>query len=179
MSDAHRLDEQQRRIDELIAALSALDDTRAREIAQALLQVVLDLHASGLARLAEIIAEVEGRDGPIAARLTQDRLVSAILLLHGLHPVDLPGRVRRAVDGLHATLGSQGMRVELVDATEDAVRVRLTRVPSGHPVAAAELQDAIERAIFEQAPDVAKVEVDGLPDVNVHELRFVPMLHPS
>jgi Fe-S cluster biogenesis protein NfuA len=179
MNDARVLEEQQRRIDELIAALAALEDARAREIAQALLQVVLDLHAGGLARLAEIVAEAEGRDGPIAARLGQDRQVSALLLLHGLHPLDLQSRVRRAVDGLRAALGAQGLCIELVAADEDAVRVRLTGTPTGHRVAPSALQDEIERAIFEQAPDVAKIVVEGLPEANVHELRFVPMLHPS
>jgi Fe-S cluster biogenesis protein NfuA len=179
MSDARLLEDQQRRIDELVAALSALEDARAREIAQGLLQVVLDLHASGLARLAEIVAEVEGADGPLAAKLAQDRQVSALLLLHGLHPVDLQSRVRHAVDGLRAALGAQGVRIELVEASEDAVRVRLAGALSGKRIAPGALQHDIERAIFEQAPEVAKVEVAGLPEANVHELRFVPTLHPS
>jgi Fe-S cluster biogenesis protein NfuA len=179
MNDARLLEDQQRRIDELVAALSALEDTRAREIAQSLLQVVLELHASGLARLAELVEEVEGADGPLAAKFAQDRQVSALLLLHGLHPVDLQSRVRHAVDGLRAALGAQGVRIELVDASEDAVRVRLAGTLAGKRIEAAALQRDIERAIYEQAPEVVKVEVDGLPEANVHELRFVPTLHPS
>jgi Fe-S cluster biogenesis protein NfuA len=179
MSDARTLEAQQRRIDELIAALLALDDARARDIAQALLRVVLDLHASGLARLAEIVDEVEGSDGPIAVRLAEDRQVSAMLLLHGLHPLDLPSRVRRAVDGLRAALGAQGLRIELVDAGEDAVCVRLAGTPSNGKIEPAALQRDIERAILEQAPEVAKIEVKGLPEANVHELRFMPVLHSS
>lgn len=179
MSDSRVLDEQQRRIDELIAALSSLDDARARNIAQALLQVVLDLHASGLARLAEIVADTEGPDGPIVARLIQDKQVSALLLLHGLHPLDLPARARRAVEGLRAPLGAQGVRIELVDAGEEAVRVRLSGVLSGKHVTPADVQNDIERAIFEQAPEVGRIEIDGMPDVNVHELRFVATLRAS
>jgi Fe-S cluster biogenesis protein NfuA len=179
MSGERDLEAQQRRIDALIAALMALGDPRAREIAQALLGVVLELHAGGLARLAEIVAEVEGSDGPIAARLARDRQVSAMLLLHGLHPLDLAARVRDAVDGLRAALGAQGLRIELVEVSEDAVRVRLAGTPTSHRSGPAALRAEIERAILEAAPEVAKIEVDGVPEANVHELRFVPTLHPS
>ncbi|MDN7179860.1 NifU family protein [Caballeronia sp. SEWSISQ10-4 2] len=179
MSGARVLDEQQRRIDELIAALAALDNKHARDIAQALLQVVLDLHASGLARLAEIVTEADGADGPIVARLMQDKQVSALLLLHGLHPQDLASRVRHAVEGLRAPLGAQGMGIELLEAREDLVRVRLAGVLTGKHVTPADVQNDIERAIFEQAPDVAHIEIDGMPDVNVHELRFVATLPTS
>lgn len=179
MSGARVLEEQQRRIDELIAALETLDDTRARDIAQALLQVVLELHASGLARVAEIVADVDGPDGPIVTRLAHDRQVSALLLLHGLHPQDLGNRVRHAVDGLRAPLGAEGMRIELVTAREDAVHVRLSGVVTDRHVNPEDVRNDIERAIFEQAPDVARIEIDGMPDFNVHELRFVATLPTS
>jgi hypothetical protein len=179
MSGARLLEEQQRRIDELIAALAALEDTGARDIAQALLQVVLELHASGLARLAEIVTDADGADGPIVERLMQDKQVSALLLLHGLHPQDLGSRVRHAVEGLRAPLGAQGVRIELIDAREEVVRVRLAGVLTGKHVTPADIQNDIERAIFEQAPDVARIEIDGMPDVNVHELRFVATLPTS
>jgi hypothetical protein len=38
----------------------------------------------------------------------------------------------------------------------------------------AELQQEIERVIFEAAPETMRVEIAGLSEVNVHELRFVP-----
>jgi NifU-like domain len=176
MSGARVLEEQERRIDELIATLETLDDTRARDIAQALLQVVLELHASGLARVAEIVADVNGPDGPIVTRLAQDRQVSALLLLHGLHPQDLGSRARHAVEGLRAPLGAQGMHIELVNAREDEVRVRLSGVLTARHVMPEDVRNDIERAIFEQAPEVARIEIDGMPDVNVHELRFVATL---
>jgi hypothetical protein len=179
MSGTQVLEEQQRRIDALIAALATLDDTRARDIAQALLQVVLELHAGGLARLAEIVTDADGADGPIVARLMQDKQVSAVLLLHGLHPHDLQSRVRHAVEGLRAPLGAQGVRIELIHAREDVVRVRLSGMLTGKHVTPADVQGDIERAIFEQAPDVVRIDIDGMPDINVHELRFVATLPTS
>jgi Fe-S cluster biogenesis protein NfuA len=165
---------QQRRIDELIAALEALDDPRAREPAKELLQVVLDLHTNGLARLMEIVADAGVMDDAMVEAFERDAGVSALLLLHGLHPQDLPTRVSRAVEKMRPLLGAQGIQIELLDAAEEAVRVRVAGRLQGKHNSVGELQQEIERAIFEAAPEAMRVEIAGLPDVNVHELRFVP-----
>jgi len=165
---------QQRRIDELIAALEALDDPRAREPAKELLQVVLDLHTNGLSRLMEIVSEAGVMDDAMLAAFERDAGVSALLLLHGLHPQDLPTRVSRAVEKMRPLLGAQGIQIELLDAAEEAVRVRVAGRRQGKHNSVGELQQEIERAIFEAAPEAMSVEIVGLPDVNVHELRFVP-----
>jgi hypothetical protein len=54
------------------------------------------------------------------------------------------------------------------------VRVRVAGRLQGKHNSVGELQQEIERAIFEAAPEAMRVEIAGLPDVNVHELRFVP-----
>ncbi|CAE6756943.1 NifU family protein [Paraburkholderia haematera] len=174
MSDDRAVAAQQRRIDELIAALEALDDPRAREPAKELLQVVLDLHTNGLARLMEIVADAGAMDEAMVAAFERDAGVSALLLLHGLHPQDLPTRVSRAVEKMRPLLGAQGIQIELLDAAEEAVRVRVAGRLQGKHNSVGELQQDIERSIFEAAPEAMRVEIEGLPDVNVHELRFVP-----
>ncbi|MFL9992446.1 NifU family protein [Paraburkholderia sediminicola] len=174
MSHESAVAAQQRRIDELIAALEALDDPRAREPAKELLQVVLDLHTNGLARLMEIVADAGVMDDAMVEAFERDAGVSALLLLHGLHPQDLPTRVSHAVDKMRPLLGAQGIQIELLDAAEEAVRVRVAGRLQGKHNSVGELQQEIERAIFEAAPEAMRVEIAGLPDVNVHELRFVP-----
>ncbi|CAE6789026.1 NifU family protein [Paraburkholderia aspalathi] len=174
MSNESAVVAQQRRIDELIAALEALDDPRAREPAKELLQVVLDLHTNGLARLMEIVSEAGVMDDAMIEAFERDAGVSALLLLHGLHPQDLPTRVSRAVEKMRPLLGVQGIQIELLDAAEEAVRVRVAGRLQGKHNSVGELQQEIERAIFEAAPEAMRVEIAGLPDVNVHELRFVP-----
>lgn len=174
MSNESAVALQQRRIDELIAALEALDDPRARAPARELLQVVLDLHTNGLARLMEIVSEAGALDDAMIEAFERDAGVSALLLLHGLHPQDLPTRVSRAVDKMRPLLGAQGIQIELLDAAEEAVRVRVAGRLQGKHNSVGELQQEIERAIFEAAPEAMRVEIAGLPDVNVHELRFVP-----
>lgn len=174
MSNESAVAAQQRRIDELIAALEALDDPRAREPAQELLRVVLDLHTNGLARLMEIVSEAGMLDDAMIEAFERDAGVSALLLLHGLHPQDLPTRVSRAVEKMRPLLGAQGIQIELLDAAEEAVRVRVAGRLQGRHNTVGELQQEIERSIFEAAPEAMRVEIAGLPDVNVHELRFVP-----
>ncbi len=174
MSDERAVLAQQRRIDELIAALEALDDPRAREPAKELLQVVLDLHTNGLARLMEIVSAAGAMDDAMLEALERDAAVSALLLLHGLHPRDLLTRVSRAVEKMRPLLGAQGIQIELLDAAQEAVRVRVAGRLQGKHNSVGELQQEIERAIFEAAPETMRIDIAGLPDVNVHELRFVP-----
>lgn len=174
MSNERAVAAQQRRIDELIAALEALDDPRAREPAKELLQVVLDLHTNGLARLMEIVSAAGVLDDAMVEAFERDAGVSAVLLLHGLHPRDLPARVSRAVEKMRPLLGAQGIQIELLDAAQEAVRVQVTGRLHGKHNSVGELQQEIERAIFDAAPEAMRVEIAGLPEVNVHELRFVP-----
>ncbi|NYH20238.1 NifU family protein [Paraburkholderia bryophila] len=174
LDDQRAVAAQQQRIDELIATLETLDDREARESAQELLQVVLDLHTNGLARLMEIVAAAGVVDDAMVEAFERDAGVSALLLLHGLHPRDLPTRVSRAVDKLRPLLGVQGIQIDLLDAAEEAVRVRVAGRLQGKHNSVGELQQEIERAVFEAAPEAMRVAIEGLQDVNVHELRFVP-----
>ncbi|MDQ3195677.1 MAG: NifU family protein [Pseudomonadota bacterium] len=162
----------ERRIEELIAALEALDDPRGREQAKELLQVVLDLHGAGLARLLEIVADAGDAGRSIVETLALDEQSRAILLLHGLHPHDLASRVRQAVDKMRGLFGAQGIKIEVLSASEEAVRLKLSgNVRNKH----AKLNKGeIEQAIFALAPEIAAIEIEGLPDANVHEIKFMP-----
>lgn len=174
MSDSRTVEAQQQRIEELIDGLDALDDPRAREPAKELLQVVLELHANGLARLTEIVAAAGEAGESMFEAMAQDPLVSAVLLLHGLHPQDVRTRVARAIDRMRAPLGAQQIQIELIDAADEAVRVRVAGNLQGKHASPSELQREIERTIFEAAPEVMRVDVEGLPDASIHELRFFP-----
>ena len=105
------------------------------------------------------------RDGPADGLIEQfgdDELVGSLLLLYGLHPVDLETRVRQALDKTRPYLRSHGGNVELagVDPT-GVVRLRLQGSCHGCPSSAMTLKLAIEKAIHEAAPDVAGIEVEG------------------
>lgn len=174
MSGARTVQAQQQRIEAMIAALESVDDNQASALARELLRVVLDLHAGGLARVMEIVSMAGIQDNPVVEALVRDPAVCALLNLHGLHPHDLPTRVARAVEHMRAALGTQGVTIELRDAAEEAVRVQVSGRLQGKHALPESLRQEIEQAIFEQAPEVVRVEIAGLADIDVHELRFVP-----
>lgn len=166
------------RIGELIATLEALTDAQGRDCARQLVQEILDLHGAGLSRILAIVADVDanGAGKAMLDKLAFDDNVAALLLLHGLHPHDLAIRVRQAVDSVRATLGVQGLTIELIQVAEEAVRLRLAGKWRGKNGSAARIKSDIEAAIFVRAPEVAAIEIENLPtiDSDVHEMKFVP-----
>lgn len=162
------------RIGELIMALESLTETQGRDCARQLVQEILDLHGIGLFRMLDIIVDGNEAGHAILDKLAYDECVSALLLLHGLHPYDLAARVRQAIDGLRGIFGVQGIKIELIDVDEQVVRLRLSGRWHGKNVTAAGVRSDIEEAIFALAPEVALIEIDNLPDANVHEMKFVP-----
>jgi hypothetical protein len=140
-----------RRVEALVAALEACPDPAAREAARELVRTLLDLHAAGLAKMLALAAEPA-----VVDRFARDGLVGSLLLLHGLHPVPVEGRVAHALERLRAGLRTRGADVELLEATAEVVRVRLRGDPSAGPA----LRVAVEGAVLEAAPDVAVVAVE-------------------
>lgn len=162
------------RIGNLIMALESLTDAQGRDCARQLVQEILDLHGVGLSRMLDIVIDGNGAGRTILDKLAYDEGVSALLLLHGLHPYDLGTRVRQAVDGLRGIFGVQGIKIELTDVAEEEVRLRLSGRWQGKSVTAAGVRSEIQEAIFALAPEVAAIKIDNLPDVDVHEMKFVP-----
>ena len=97
---------------------------------QELVEAILDLHGAGLDRILEIVTGVADNGPAMLDRFSRDELVSSLLILHGLHPVDLDTRVHKAIETLAPALRSQGGAIELIRIEDGVVTVRLTR--SGH-----------------------------------------------
>lgn len=167
--------QEQRRIEELIAALEAVKDPQARECAKQLVRGVLELHGAGLARLLTILVDASASGQTTVETLAQDESVGALLLLHGLHPLELAERVRQAIEKMRASLGVQGIGIELLSVGEEVVRVKLSGNGQGKNSSATRLRREIEDAIFTLAPEVAAIEIENLPDANVHAMKFVPV----
>ena len=152
------------RVQELIGALESLPDPAAAAPARELVQLVLELHGRGLARMLALIAEAEG-GRVLLERLAIDEQVKGLLLLHGLHPEPLETRLHKAVERLRPHLAVIGVGVQAVLIAEGAVQLELSWAGNGGhgPAPVDALRREIEDAIFDAAPDVAGVGIEGLP----------------
>ena len=90
------------RIEELINALNGAADSAVAAQARELVQALLELHGTTLERALEIVHE---NDLTLVDKLAEDPLVSNLLILHGLHPLDLEARVRGALEKVKPRLG--------------------------------------------------------------------------
>jgi Fe-S cluster biogenesis protein NfuA len=151
------------RIEVLLEAASA-GGRVARERAEELVRLVVDLYGAGLERLLEIVHEAGRLDDDLLDRLAADDLVAGLLAVHGLHPDDVVTRVARALESVRPYLGSHGGDVELVGLTDDgSVTLRMLGSCDGCPSSAVTLTLAVETAIRDAAPEVTAVLVVETP----------------
>ena len=152
-------------IEELVNVLNAAPDptvfAKSRELAQAL----LELHGAGLERVFELIHGSPFTGQALIDRLAQDQLISNLLVLHGLHPLDLETRVRNALESVKPRLGLHGGSVEVIGVTPGGgIKLRLEGNCHGCPSSRVTLKSSIEEAIYAAAPDVTGLEVEGAVD---------------
>jgi Fe-S cluster biogenesis protein NfuA/nitrite reductase/ring-hydroxylating ferredoxin subunit len=155
------------RIETLLEAAST-GGRVARERAEELLRLVVDLYGAGLERLLEIVHESGRLDDELLDRLAADDLVASLLAVHGLHPYDVETRVARALDSVRPYLGSHGGDVEFLGLTEEgAVRLRMLGSCDGCASSSVTLTLAVETAIQAAAPEVTGIEVEESPTTAV------------
>jgi Fe-S cluster biogenesis protein NfuA/nitrite reductase/ring-hydroxylating ferredoxin subunit len=111
----------------------------------------------------EVVAEGEN-SGRAFEVFAEDELVSHLLLLHGLHPLDVETRVVRALEEVRPYLQSHGGNVELLGIEEGLARVRMEGSCDGCPSSAVTLKLAIEEAVLKAAPDLEGIEAEGVTE---------------
>jgi Fe-S cluster biogenesis protein NfuA len=157
--------EQIARVEGLLGQLEALPDASARETATETMQALLDLYGEGLGRIVDVLAAHD--DGTLAEALADDDLVAHLLLLHGLHPVPVEERVQAALASVLPYIESHGGNMQLLGVEDGIVHLLLEGSCSGCPSSAITLKLAVEKAIFEAAPDVTEVRAqDGAANVS-------------
>ncbi len=139
---------------------SALPDVTER--AEELVGLLVDLYGTGLQRFVELLSEEP--DGPdVLRRLASDDLVGSLLVLHDLHPDDTETRVLAALDKVRPYLGSHAGGVTYLGINEEgAVQLRLEGSCDGCPSSLVTVKMAIEGAINEAAPEIVRVDVEGV-----------------
>jgi Fe-S cluster biogenesis protein NfuA len=156
--DAREFQSRLQRLDALLLEVERWMDPAAQAQARELVQIILDLHGAGMER---ILAHLDAAAQDACAR---DEVAAGLLLLHGLHPLDLEARVHQALDDVRPALRGHGGDVQLVSVTDGVVRLRLEGNCHGCPSSVVTMRQTVEEAIVARAPDAAAVEVEGLAE---------------
>lgn len=150
------------RLESLVQDVDRFKDTQAREKTREIVQALMDLHGGALEAILQRIAATGDSGLRLIDELAEDEMISGLLLLYGLHPLDLESRVRQALEKCRSYLHSHGGNVELLSVSDEGVvRLRLEGSCHGCPSSALTLKSTIEEAIYEKAPDATAIEVEG------------------
>jgi Fe-S cluster biogenesis protein NfuA len=150
------------RIESLLLEFEKSGDPATQAKLRELVQSLLDYHGTAVRRLVEMVQQSKGPD--VLPALAEDELISSLLLLYDLHPIDLRTRVELALDKVRPYLKSHGGEVELLDTADGIVQLRMKGSCHGCPSSAITMQTTIEQSIYSFAPDVAGITVEGVVD---------------
>jgi Fe-S cluster biogenesis protein NfuA/nitrite reductase/ring-hydroxylating ferredoxin subunit len=150
------------RVQELQAALDSAAESPARRLAEDLVAAVVQMYGSGLERILRALFAAGEQGERIALSLTEDALVSTLLLIHDLHPVPLEERVQAALDSVRPYMESHGGNVELLSVERGIAKIHLQGSCSDCSASAVTLELAIKQALEDAAPDLEGLEVTGI-----------------
>jgi Fe-S cluster biogenesis protein NfuA len=106
--------------------------------------------------------------------LGRDPLVSILLVLYGLHPLDLESRVAQAVDKVRPQVRKGGGELNLLDNKGGIVRLRLEVTGNACAWTGKTLKTMLEDALYEAAPDVNQLLIEGVEE-RAGSSGFVPL----
>jgi Fe-S cluster biogenesis protein NfuA len=152
------------RIGGLVQEIESIADPAVRAATKNLMQSLMDLHGAALEKTLDIVAEAGEPGMNIIDRLGRDSLVSSVLILYGLHPEDIETRIVKAVDRVRPSLRKQGCEVELVSAANGAIRLRVESGSHTCGSTAKTVQATLEGAMYDAAPDLISLVVEGLEE---------------
>ena len=164
MADSGDFREDMQRIGELVQEIEAIADPAVRAATKGLVQSLMDLHGAALEKALDIVADAGEPGMNIIDRLGRDALVSSVLILYGIHPEDIATRVVKAVDRLRPQLRKQGCEVELLGVNDGNIRLRVEIGSHTCGSTAKTAQATLEEAMYDAAPDMASLVIEGLEE---------------
>jgi hypothetical protein len=153
-----------RQLGTLVGELDQTPGPSSKVAARELVQLLMEVHGTGLERIMELVFESGGEGEAIIGRLGQDPIVRNFLLLYSLHPEDLETRVLKALDTVGSRLRKFDCKVELISIRDGAVQLQLHASGHVHGSAARNLRSIVEEGIYDLAPDLASLTILGLED---------------
>lgn len=162
MADDKEFRERVQRIGGLVEEIEAIADPALRATTKELVQSLMDLHGAALERAMEIVSRAGEPGIDLIDQLGRDPTVSSVLVLYGLHPEELETRVLKAINRVKPQLRKQGCEVELLGLTEGVLRLRVQTGEHTCGSTAKTVQATLEGAIYDAAPDIISLTIEGL-----------------
>ena len=148
-------------IGDLVQKMEGIADPAVRAAAKELVARLMELHGTGLERMLEITFGAGESAMGIIDAFGRDPLVGSLLILYGLHPEALETRVIKAVERIRPRLRKQGSEIELVSVEEGVVRIRVEETVHTCGSTTKTVRSTIEEAIYDAAPDITSLLIDG------------------
>lgn len=159
-------------IDKMVRALEEAKDPVLRANAKELVEALMALHGACLERMLEVVGQSGESGKSIIDSFAREGVVKSVLLLYGLHPVDVKTRV---VEALEKMRRSHTGTVSFVGIDEAGmVTLRMEGKSEGCGSTASALKQAVEQAVFEAAPDISGITMEGYVE-KTSTSGFVPL----
>ena len=162
VADDKEFRERVQRIGSLVQEIETIADPAVRASTRQLVQSLMELHGAALERALDLVAEAGEPGMSIIDRLGRDPLVSSLLVLYALHPEDLDSRVLKALERVKPQLRKQGCEVELLELSDGVIRLRVQTGEHTCGSTAKTVQATLEEAIYDAAPDLVSLSIEGL-----------------
>jgi Fe-S cluster biogenesis protein NfuA/nitrite reductase/ring-hydroxylating ferredoxin subunit len=176
MAASAEIQNQLKSIEALIHRIEKTNDPSMAATAKELVQLLMEFHGAGIERMLEVVHQTAPSGSAVIDALGRDDLVRSLLVLYGLHPDTLETRVTQALEKTRPYLKSHGGNVNLVAVDNSGVvTLRLEGNCHGCPSSSATLKLAVEEAIYDAAPDVTAIVVQGQIQEQPPALGFVPL----
>jgi hypothetical protein len=140
------------RIETVLGELRTSLDQRTWELVEEAVALVTELYGGGLERVVELVSHDD------LERLVADDLVASLLVLHGLHPLDLDQRVRAALDGTDT-------EVLRLDEAEGVLHLRMAAGADSCQ------RRAVEQAVEAAAPEIVHIDLATPTPVTLRRKR--------
>jgi len=177
MAASTDIQNQLKSIEALVHRIEKADDPTMAATARELVQLLMEFHGAGIERMLAVVHQTAPSGSIVIDALGRDDLVRSLLLLYGLHPDGLETRVTQALEKTRPYLKSHGGNVNIVTVDDSGVvTLRLEGNCHGCPSSSATLKLAVEEAIYDAAPDVTAIVVQGqIQEQAPAALGFVPL----
>lgn len=148
-------------LDHLLEEIQERTEPRVARMVAELVDGIQRVHAEGLRRLAELLAERPA----LFERALEEPVISNLFLLYELAVVDPLERAREALESVRPMARSHGGDFRVTSVEEGIVRVRLAWSHDSVSRQAETLRDGMEWALNERLPGYRGLEVEEVDEV--------------